>query len=74
MIESAPNIEAANYRTVLPDTKLLQKDLETPRRLLKSRTAKQPKKFFAMVRRPGVQPSGSRAAPRASCRVAAIRL
>ena len=33
---------AANYRTVLPDAELLQKELQTTRRLLESRVAKQP--------------------------------
>jgi hypothetical protein len=36
---------AANYRTVLPDAELLQKELETTRRLLESRAAKQPRKL-----------------------------
>ncbi|MEG7168173.1 DUF1016 domain-containing protein, partial [Pseudomonas aeruginosa] len=38
-------VMAANYRTVLPDAELLQKELETTRRLLESRTPKQPKKL-----------------------------
>ncbi len=33
------------YRTVLPDAELLQKELETTRRLLESRVVKQPKKL-----------------------------
>jgi len=38
-------VMAANYRTVLPDAELLQKELEATRRLLESRTSKQPKKL-----------------------------
>ncbi|QTD44090.1 PDDEXK nuclease domain-containing protein [Ottowia testudinis] len=44
-LEGLPSkVMAANYRTVLPDAELLQKELETTRRLLESRTLKQPKK------------------------------
>ncbi|AVO48826.1 MULTISPECIES: YhcG family protein [Melaminivora] len=43
-LEGLPTkVMAANYRTVLPDAELLQKELETTRRLLESRTVKQPK-------------------------------
>jgi hypothetical protein len=34
---------AANYRTVLPDAELLQKELESTRRMLESRGAIRPK-------------------------------
>ncbi len=45
-LEGLPTkVMAANYRTVLPDAELLQEELETTRRLLESRTAKQPKKL-----------------------------
>jgi hypothetical protein len=45
-LEGLPSkVMAANYRTVLPDAELLQKELETTRRLLESRTPKQPKKL-----------------------------
>ena len=44
-LEGLPNkVMAANYRTVLPDAELLQKELEATRRLLESRTSKQPRK------------------------------
>ena len=44
-LEGLPNkVMAANYRTVLPDAELLQKELEATRRLLESRTSKQPSK------------------------------
>ncbi|KAA5925242.1 DUF1016 domain-containing protein [Achromobacter xylosoxidans] len=36
-------VMAANYRTVLPDTELLQKELENTRRLLESRNAFRPR-------------------------------
>ena len=38
-------VMAANYRTVLPDAELLQRELENTRRSLESRTSKQPKKL-----------------------------
>ena len=45
-LEGLPTkVMAANYRTVLPDAELLQKELETTRRLLESRVVKQPKKL-----------------------------
>ncbi|EMB2824204.1 PDDEXK nuclease domain-containing protein [Pseudomonas aeruginosa] len=45
-LEGLPSkVMAANYRTVLPDAELLQKELEATRRLLESRTSKQPKKL-----------------------------
>lgn len=45
-LESLPSkVMAANYRTVLPDAELLQKELEATRRLLESRASKQPKKL-----------------------------
>ena len=45
-LEGLPTkVMAANYRTVLPDAELLQKELETTRRLLESRAAKQLKKL-----------------------------
>ena len=45
-LEGLPTkVRAANYRTVLPDAELLQKELETTRRLLESRVAKQPRKL-----------------------------
>jgi predicted nuclease of restriction endonuclease-like (RecB) superfamily len=45
-LEGLPTkVMAANYRTVLPDAELLQKELEATRRLLESRTSKQPKKL-----------------------------
>ena len=45
-LEGLPTkVMAANYRTVLPDAELLQKELETTRRLLESRAAKQPRKL-----------------------------
>lgn len=45
-LEGLPTeVIAANYGTVLPDAKLLQKQLETARRLLESRTAKLPRKL-----------------------------
>lgn len=44
-LEGLPTkVMAANYRTVLPDAELLQKELETTRRLLESRVAKPPRK------------------------------
>lgn len=44
-LEGLPNkVMAANYRTVLPNAELLQKELEATRRLLESRTSKQPRK------------------------------
>jgi hypothetical protein len=43
-LEGLPSkVMAANYRTVLPDAELLQKELENTRRLLESRTAIHPK-------------------------------
>jgi len=43
-LEGLPSkVMAANYRTVLPDAELLQKELDATRRLLESRTSKQPK-------------------------------
>lgn len=45
-LEGLPSkVMAANYRTVLPDAELLQKELDATRRLLESRTSKQPKKL-----------------------------
>ena len=45
-LEGLPTkVMAANYRTVLPDAELLQKELETTRRLLESRVVRQPKKL-----------------------------
>jgi predicted nuclease of restriction endonuclease-like (RecB) superfamily len=45
-LEGLPNkVMAANYRTVLPDAELLQKELEATRRLLESRVVKPPKKL-----------------------------
>ena len=45
-LEGLPSkVMAANYRTVLPDAERLQKELEATRRLLESRTSKQPKKL-----------------------------
>ena len=45
-LEGLPTkVMAVNYRTVLPDAELLQKELETTRRLLESRVVKQPKKL-----------------------------
>ena len=45
-LEGLPTkVMAANYRTVLPDAELLQKELEATRRLLESRTSNQPKKL-----------------------------
>ena len=45
-LEGLPSkVMAANYRTVLPDAELLQKELETTRRLLESCTSKQPRKL-----------------------------
>ncbi|MDR2011898.1 MAG: PDDEXK nuclease domain-containing protein [Rhodanobacter sp.] len=43
-LEGLPTkVMAANYRTVLPDAELLQKELESTRRLLESRLVKRPK-------------------------------
>ena len=43
-LEGLPNkVMAANYRTVLPDAELLQKELENTRQLLESRGAIHPK-------------------------------
>ena len=45
-LEGLPTkVMAANYRTVLPDAELLQKELENTRRILESRTAKPSKKL-----------------------------
>ena len=45
-LEGLPTkVMAANYRSVLPDADLLQKELYTTRRLLESRVVKQPKKL-----------------------------
>ncbi len=45
-LEGLPSkVMAAYYRTVLPDAERLQKELEATRRLLESRTSKQPKKL-----------------------------
>jgi len=45
-LEGLPSkVMAANYRTVLPDAELLQKELDATLRLLESRTSKQPKKL-----------------------------
>ncbi|GAO26409.1 putative cytoplasmic protein [Alicycliphilus sp. B1] len=45
-LEGLPTkVMAANYRTVLPDAELLQKELETTRRLLESSVVRQPKKL-----------------------------
>ncbi len=43
-LEGLPNkVMAANYKMVLPDAEVLQKELENTRLLLESRTAIQPK-------------------------------
>jgi hypothetical protein len=43
-LEGLPTkVMAANYRTVLPDAELLQKELENTRRLLESRPVIRPK-------------------------------
>ena len=59
-LDGLPNkVMAANYRTVLPDAELLQKELENARRLLESRGAPSPRTTshsHALPSEPDIQP------------------